>query len=146
MPGMRGADWNTRPLEDTLGEALRAELLGWPGVTTRPMMGCLALCRGKQMLGCYVNRALSKKKPPWMNRPDEPPLVWVRLGAEDAGRALRRPGVRRSRTGAVNWVEILLESRASLAEAVRWLGRAYEHPPRPAGKKRKVKSRPGARS
>src|SRR5713226_3618639 len=26
-----GADWRTRPLDDELGEALRAGLLGWPG-------------------------------------------------------------------------------------------------------------------
>ncbi len=136
MCGMRGADWSARPLEDELGEALRAELLGWPGVTTRPMMGCLAFCRGKQMLGCYVNRALSKTKPAWMNKLGEPTLAWVRLGKEDAERALRRPGVRRSRTGAVNWVEILLESRGALEEAVRWFGRAYEHPPRAPRKRR----------
>jgi len=44
---MGATDWSTRALEDELGEALRAELLGWPGVTSRPMMGCLAFCRGK---------------------------------------------------------------------------------------------------
>jgi len=41
-----GANWSTRPLDDELGEALRVELLGWPGVTARPMMGTLGLqCR-----------------------------------------------------------------------------------------------------
>ena len=53
---MATSDWTTRPLEDELGEALRAELLGWPSVTIRLMMGCVAFCRGKKMLGCYVNR------------------------------------------------------------------------------------------
>ena len=127
---MAKTDLATRPLEDELGEALRAELLSWPGVTIRPMMGCLAFSRSKQMLGCYVNRELSKKKPPWMNRPGEPTLVWVRLREDDTERALRRPGVRKARTGAVNWVEIPLASRRLLEEAVRWFGRAYEHPPR----------------
>ena len=126
---MRPTGWSTQPLHDELGEALRAELLSWPGVTIRPMMGCLAFSRGKQMLGCYVNRELSKKKPPWMNRPGEPTLVWVRLREDDTERALRRPGVRKARTGAVNWVEIPLTSREMLEEAVRWLGCAYEHPP-----------------
>ncbi len=124
---MPGSEWSTRPLDDELGEALRAELLAWPGVTIRPMMGCLAFSRGRQMLGCYVNRELSKKKPPWMNRPGEPPRAWVRLRPGEAERALRRPGVQKIRTGAVHWIEIPLESRASLAEAVRWFGRAYEH-------------------
>ena len=153
-------DWTTRPLEDELGEALRAELLGWPGVAIRPMMGCMAFVRevrpghasasrekkpgGQarkpvplQMLGCYVNRALSKKKPPWMNRPGEPPLVWVRLSPADAERALERNGIVPSRTGAKNWIEIPLETRVRLEEAVRWLGIAYEHLPRPSSRKRK---------
>ena len=132
---MRETDWTLRPLEDELGDALRAELLGWPGVRARPMMGCLAFCRGKQMLGCYVNRALSKRKPAWMNRPGEPALAWVRLRPGDAVRALRRPGIRRARTGAVNWIEITLKSRETLEEAVRWFGCAYEHPPRRAPKR-----------
>ena len=131
MPKMtRTSEWATRPLADELGEALRAELLGWCGVTVRPMMGCIAFVRGKQMLGCYVNRELSKKKPPWMNRPGEPALVWVRLRGKDVERARRRPGVRKARTGAVNWIEIPLESRAMLEEAVRWFGTAYESRPR----------------
>ena len=141
---MATSDWTTRPLDDELGEALRAELLGWPGVTIRPMMGCVAFCRGKpapagaktaQMLGCYVNRNLSKKKPRWMNRPGEPALAWVRLSKDDVERALRRSGVRKCRTGARNWIEIRLESRAMLEEAVRWFGCAYEHPPRRAPKR-----------
>lgn len=136
-----GADWSTRPLDDELGEVLRAELLGWPGVTARPMMGTVAFFRGKQMLGCYVNRALAKRKPDWLNRRDEPTLVWVRLRAEDADRALMRPGVSRCRLGFAGWIEVPLESRDMLEEAVRWLGHAFEHPPRPAAgrslKKRK---------
>lgn len=127
--------WATRPFEDELGEALRAELLGWPGVTIRPMMGCLAFSRRKRMLGCYVNRALSKRKPPWMNRAGEPTFAWVRLRAADAGRALRRKGVQKSRLGFDGWVEIPLESREALEEAVGWFGCAYEHPPRRAPKR-----------
>ena len=135
-------DWGTRPLEDELGEALRAELLGWPGVKPRPMMGTVAFFRRKQMLGCYVNRALAKRKPEWLNRRGEPTLVWVRLRPEDAERALKRPGVCVCRLGFVGWIEIALESRASLEEAVRWLGQAYEHAPRPsAARKSKSKSK-----
>jgi hypothetical protein len=127
-------DWATRPLDDELGEALRAELLGWPGVTLRPMMGTLAVFRRKQMLGCYVNRALARKKPRWLNHPSEPTLVWVRLRLEDAERALRRPGVSRCRLGFVGWIELSLESRENLTEAVRWFGHSYEHPPRLAAR------------
>src|SRR5712692_5198670 len=134
-------DWATRPLEDELGEALRAELLGWPGVFPRPMMGTLAFFRGKQMIGCYVNRALAKKKPNWLNPQGEPTLVWVRLRAQDADRALMRLGVSRCRLGFVGWIEIRLESRGMLEEAVRWLGHAYEHPPPAARRPLKKRKR-----
>lgn len=133
---VRKSDWAIRPLEDELGEALRAELFGWPGITMRPMMGCLSFFRGQQMLGSYVNRALSKRKPEWMNRAGEPTLVWIRLGQADFRRALRRPGVVPSRLGFAGWIEIPLASRRHLEEAVRWFGRSYEHPPRMAGHKR----------
>ncbi len=104
------------------------------------MMGALAFFRGKQMLGCYVNRALSKKKPQWLGRPGEPTYAWMRLRPADAERALKRKAVRPSRLGFTGWVEVELSSRAHLEEAVRWFGCAYEHPPRNV--KRKKKKRP----
>jgi hypothetical protein len=130
-------DWASRPLDDELGEALRAEVLGWPGVVLRPMMGTLAFFRGKQMLGCYVNRALSKKKPDWLNSSDEPTLAWIRLRKQDADRALKRRGVTTCRLGFAGWIEVPLESRALLTEAVRWFGHTYEHPPASARKTKK---------
>lgn len=128
------SDWRTRPLDDELGEALRAELLRWPGVQPRAMMGTLSFFRGKQMLGCYINRDLFKRKPPkWANRKGEPPVVWIRLSAEDKEKALRRPHVRESLTNKMKtWVEVPMASRAALEEAVLWFGHAYEHPSRPA--------------
>jgi hypothetical protein len=89
---MAATDWSTRPLNDELGEALRAELLGWPKVRVRSVMGTMAFYRGAHMLGCYINRNLFKKaqKPYWANRPGEPPLVWIRLRVQDARRALKR--------------------------------------------------------
>jgi hypothetical protein len=123
---MRESDWTIRPLEDELGEALRAELLAWPEVKSRPMMGCLAFFRKKKFLGCYVNRSLPKKKPEWLNRPDEPTFAWVRLRPDDAARALRVPRLRQCRLEFVGWVEIPLDSRKMLEQAVRWFGRAYE--------------------
>jgi len=125
-------DWSTRPLNDELGEALRAELLGWPNVCVRSVMGTMAFYRNAHMLGCYINRNLFKKaqKPAWANRPGEPPLVWVRLRAQDARRALKRPGVRPQGVHFARWIEIPLASRESLEEAVRWFGCAYERPAR----------------
>jgi len=139
MGAMRRTDWATRPLEDELGEALRAELLSWPRVRVRPVMGTMAFYRSRQMLGCYINRDLFKKaqKPAWANRPGEPPLVWIRLRARDAQRALKRPGVQPQGVQFARWVEIPLASRESLEEAVRWFGCAYERPARTQTKRKR---------
>ena len=136
---MAKSDWLTRPLDDEWGEILRAELLSWPQVTGRPVMGALAFFHKKLMLGCYVNRALSKAKPEWMNRRDEPAFAIVRLRAEDAERALKRKTVRPSRLGFDGWVEIDLASRRTLEEAVHWFGTAYEHPPKSKSKRKRRK-------
>jgi hypothetical protein len=129
------------PLNDELGEALRAELLAWPGVSARPMMGTLSFFRGKQLLGGYVNRALTKSKAKWLNSPGEPTLAWVRLRPEDAQRALGRPGVGKCRLGFCGWIEVPLDSRDLLQEAVRWFGEGYEHPPRKAVARKSKNSR-----
>src|SRR3989442_14898913 len=119
---MAKEDWSLRPLDDELGEALRAELLSWPAVTLRPMMGTLGFWRGQRMLGCYANRDLSKRKPAWPNRPGEPPLVYIRLQEDDAARALRGPSVAPARPGAGARVGVPLSAPESLGGAGRWLG------------------------
>ena len=136
--------WTTRPLDDELGEALRAELLSWPQVEARQMMGTLAFFRSKQMLGCYVSRTLSKAKPEWMNKRDEPTFAIVRMHPDDGVRALKRPGIRPSRLSFPGWVEIDLDSRDALAEAVHWFGIACENPP-PTKPRRKKKKKAPAR-
>ena len=123
---MRETDWNRKPLDDELGEALRAELLGWPEIHTRPMMGCLGFFRKKNFIGAYVNRNLPKKKPNWVNSPGEPTFVWVRLRPDDAAKAMKVPWLKQCRLEFAGWVEIPLDSRKMLEEAVRWFGRAYE--------------------
>jgi len=136
---MPKADWSTRPLDDELGEVLRAELLSWPGIQARPVMGTLAFFHGKRMLGCYGNRALAKRRTSYLNRSDELTFVWVRLRPADAERALRRKLVQPCRLGFQGWVEVGLDSRDHLEEAVRWFGRAYEHPPAPPRRKPRVR-------
>ena len=144
---MRETDWTLRPLDDELGEALRAELLAWPEVKARPMMGCLAFFHKKNFLGAYVNRNLPKKKPEWVNSPEEPTFVWVRLRPDDAARAMKVPWLKQSRLDFAGWVEIPLDSRKMLEEAVRWFGRAYERVA-PAAKQRvsRARKRPRKRS
>ncbi len=122
-------------MHDELGEALRAELLRWPGVQPRPMMGTLSYFRGKQMLGCYVHRALFKKKPPkWAPAEGESPFTCIRLNPPDKEKALRRPHVTDSRMRMKAWVEVTLASRAALEEAVHWFGRSYDEPLRAKNK------------
>lgn len=134
-------DWRTRPLDDEFGEALRAELLTWPGLTLRPMMGTLSYFRGRTFLGCYVNRALTNSRRDWVNREDEPAYACIRLRADDAARALKQPQIRRARLQFAGWVEVPLGSRELLARAVRWFARAYENPLPPAKKKSAKTSR-----
>lgn len=137
-------DWAALALNDEIGEALRAELLRWPGVELRPMMGTLSFFRRGQMLGCYVNRGLFKKTPPrWAPRPEEPPFCWVRLKPESKEKALRRPHVKDSRIKMKSWVEVNLASRAGLEEAVHWFGRSYEEPLPAAGTRRKSTRKSG---
>ena len=121
-----------RPLDDELGEALRDELLSWPGVTVRPVMGTLGFFHGRRRLGCYANRELSVKKPAWLNRSGEPTYACVRLRLADAERALKRAGVVPARLGFPGWVEISLNSRDPLEESARCFGVAYDKPPRNA--------------
>ena len=136
------SNWTSRPLDDELGEALRAELLTWPGVEARQMMGILAFFRRGQMLGGYVNRELCKTRPPWLNRPGEPTFAIVRLHPDDGERALKRPQVKPSRLKFPGWVEISLASRDALAEAVNWFGVACENPPpTKSRRKKKMKSK-----
>lgn len=71
-----------------------------------------------------------------MNRPDEPTFVWVRLRPDDAARAMKVPWLKQCRLEFVGWVEIPLDSRKMLEEAVRWFGRAYERAGPPAKKRR----------
>ncbi|MBI4428749.1 MAG: hypothetical protein HY562_06485 [Ignavibacteriales bacterium] len=146
-------DWTTRPLNDELGETLRAEVLTWPGVVARPMMGTLSFYRGRNMIGCYVNRKLFKKKPPdWANRPGEPPSVWVRLRPEDVDKALKHKHVRSLRANFAAWVDVPLVSRSAMEEAIHWLGVAYVHPRRAirsrhsASQKSKNKPKAGMRT
>ncbi|MBI4547684.1 MAG: hypothetical protein HY707_06885 [Ignavibacteriae bacterium] len=138
---MKRSNLMTVPLEDELGELLRAELLTWPGVTVRPMMGCIAFCHGKQMIGCYVNRDLLKKKPWWVNRSGESTLAWVRLRKTDAERALKRRDVHQCRTGAKHWIELPLKSHELLEQAIYWFAVTYSHPPQKSkeGQSRKRK-------
>src|SRR5579862_2767671 len=103
---MKEASWATRPLDDELGEALRAELLSWPNMQARAMMGTLGFFLNRRMLGCYVNRTLSKRKPRWMNRIGEPTYACIRLERSDALRALRLPGIHLPRLKFRGWVEV----------------------------------------
>jgi hypothetical protein len=89
---------------------LSEEISTWPHVSSRPMFGMTAFYRGEQIFA-----AVPRTRAPRTDR-----SVLIKL-----------PGVshKRLRTGSgpgAGWVTFELEAESDIAEALRWLGRAYE--------------------
>jgi len=79
---------------------LNTALGGWDGVRITPMFGRWGYFVGERLFACFPLR--------------------------DQARALREPGVRPHRRFArQGWVELLVESDAEVAGALRWLRRAW---------------------
>jgi len=92
--------------------ALNTVLGGWDGVRITPMFGRWSYFVGERLFACFPLR-------------DKDRDLWIRLGPDDQRRALREPDIRPHRRFARSgWVELLVESEADVARALRWLGRA----------------------
>jgi hypothetical protein len=90
--------------------ALEAEISTWPGVTTRPMFGMIALYRDGLIFGALPRtRALRT-----------PFSVLVKLPGARATR------LKTSKGPGAAWKDVALGSVADLPEAIEWFGRAYE--------------------
>ena len=101
----RGGTGPARGLNTALG--------GWDGVRITPMFGRWGYFVGERLFACFPLR-------------DKDRDLWVRLSPQDQARALREPGVRPHRRFArQGWVELLVESDAEVAGALRWLRRAW---------------------
>lgn len=94
-----------RRLNETLG--------GWSGVRIQPMFGRWGYFVGPELFACFPLRARDHD-------------LWLRLGTEDQGRALREAGVRPHRRMARRgWVEMEVATEADVPRALRWLRRAH---------------------
>ncbi|HEY6359734.1 MAG TPA: hypothetical protein VIX63_01455 [Vicinamibacterales bacterium] len=111
---------------------LESEISEWPDVSSRPMFGMLAFYRARHIFAALPRtRAaetpfsllikLPEGTPPGRSaRPEGTPL-------RRSGRQEVRGDERLSRGGpGASWVTFSMESATDIAEALRWLGRAYE--------------------
>jgi hypothetical protein len=88
---------------------LEADVMSWPGVTTRPMFGLVALYREKQIFAALPRtRAVN---PPFSLMVKLPGVRSVRLTPNGPGAA---------------WATFALESSEDISEALRLLERAYD--------------------
>jgi hypothetical protein len=92
--------------------ALNAAVGRWDGVRITPMFGRWGYFVGDRLFAAFPLRAKDHD-------------LWVRLSPPEQARALREPGVRPHRRFARRgWIELMIESEADVAGALRWLRRA----------------------
>jgi len=97
-----------------VAEQLNDALGGWPRVKITPMFGRWGYFVGGTLFACFPLRPKDHD-------------LWILLSFDDQARALRTPGITPHRRFARRgWVECLVESRAALPRALRWLRRSYE--------------------
>lgn len=115
-PALPKATPEMRRWAATLGE----ELATWPGVASRPMFGLQAFYRGGAIFAALPNTRAA----------ESPTSLLIKLpGVQHARlRSASRPGA--------GWLTYAMESDADIADALRWLGRAYEK----AGQKNNTRS------
>ena len=89
---------------------LEAEVSAWRQVRTRPMFGMLALYRGNRIFAAL----------PLTRAPRTPNSLLVKLPGERDDRLKAAQGPGRA------WASLEMTSSADLAEALRWLQRAYK--------------------
>ena len=89
---------------------LEDEVSAWPQVTSRPMFGLLALYRRKQIFAAL----------PRTRAVDTPFSFLLKLPR------VRHERLQNSGGPGAGWVTFTMGSSSDIAEALRWLGRAYE--------------------
>lgn len=102
--------------EKVMGEirhALEDEVLRWPGVTTREMMGCLCYFRGKKFFAFLVTRAIVITKLPEDAR--------AKLSKEVGGEPFEMAG----RT-AKTWIRVPLKKREDLRQILPFVRKSYD--------------------
>jgi hypothetical protein len=94
---------------------LKAELIGWPQVTSRPMFGMSGIYRRKKIFAALpVTRGF-----------DTPSSIIFRfdpMSADLNQRALKEPRI----TPGTRWFSFEIKSTEDLRDALWWLNQAYE--------------------
>ena len=94
---------------------LKAELIGWPQVTSRPMFGMSGVYRGKKIFAALpVTRGF-----------DTPSSIIFRFDPMPSDlnqRALKEPRI----TTGTRWFSFEIQSAEDLRDALWWLDQAYE--------------------
>jgi hypothetical protein len=121
----KAASKRPRPRMPVVSEAMKAwaaalaeELRGWPGVTSRPMFGLIALYRGKQIFAALPRtRGMGSPSSVAFKLSKAGPRVLARLRGEER--------ISTSVMQASRWFVFELASDRDLKDALEWLGRAY---------------------
>lgn len=93
---------------------LKAELIGWPHVTSKPMFGMSGIYRRKRISALPVTRGF-----------DTPSSIIFRFDPMPADlnqRAIKEPRV----TPGTRWFSFEIQSTKDLRDALWWLNQAYE--------------------
>ncbi len=93
-------------------EMLEKEVIQWPGVTVRPMMGCLCYFRGKRFFAFLVTNG----------------IVITKLSEEDRAELSKRPNTEPFKMAgktAKSWVRIDLKHPSDLRPILPYVRKSY---------------------
>lgn len=100
-----------------LVEALEAEILAWPNVTSRPMFGLNGIYRGPNIFAVLPRtRAMDVPDSIGFRLLKRPPRVMHELGKD------KRIG---ASTQDAKWISFVMQSDSDIPAAVNWLALAY---------------------
>jgi hypothetical protein len=94
-------------------KTLEAEVLTWPEVESREMMGCLCYFRGKRFFAFLITNG----------------LVITKLGKDDRSKLAARPGSKpfeMSGRTASTWIQLPLKKPGDLLPILPYIRRSYE--------------------
>jgi len=107
---------------------LAEEVAGWPGVTTKPMFGLMALYRGQAIFA-----ALPKTR--GMGSANAVAFKVLGAPAKVMTKMKRDARIQETTMGSAKWFVFEMESDGDLRRALEWLGVAYEGAGVPAKKR-----------
>ncbi len=93
-------------------KALEREVLQWPGVTAKPMMGCLCYFRGKRFFAFLVTNG----------------IVITKLSEEDRAELSKRPDTEPFKMAgktAKSWIRIALKDPNDLRPILPYVRKSY---------------------